>query len=82
MVVGYTGKDRIFHLPFVVELCWNCMDWRIHSRFFIASSIWEFSKLSRYICVVSRSECPRLSLIIAMFTPDLFRTVANVCRAT
>ena len=47
MVVGYKGKDRIFHLPFAVELCWNCMDWRIHSRFFIASSIWEFSKLSR-----------------------------------
>ena len=53
----------------------------IYSRFFMASSIWLFSKLSRYICVVSRSECPRLSLIMAMFTPDLFKTVANVCRA-
>ena len=47
MVVGYmTGKDRIFHLPFAVD--WIELELeRIHRRFFIASSICEFSKLSR-----------------------------------
>ena len=48
MVVGYKGKDRIFHLPFAVA--WIELELEIqgiHKRFFIASSICEFSKLSR-----------------------------------
>ena len=47
-----TEKDRILHLPFLVLISLNCVEieldiQKIHSRFFIASSIWEFSKLSR-----------------------------------
>lgn len=46
------------------------------SRFFMASSIWEFSKLSRYIWVTFSELWPRDSEMIAVLTPERFSTVA------
>ena len=47
----------------------------------MASSIWSFSKLSRYICVTFSELCPIASDIIEVFTPERFNTVANECLA-
>ncbi len=88
MSVGKTGSGSLAERPSLI-LIRNVRSYPskgnsffVYSKFFIASSICEFSNESRYICVVARSECPSDSEMIAMFTPERFSTVAYVCRAT
>ena len=54
----------------------------IYNKLAIAASICEFSKESKYICVIFSELCPKDSEIIDVDTPERFRTVANEWRAT